>query len=219
MKKTLLIASMLFASLTAQAGVVTVGQNNTANCYPFSCFASDGGSIYQQVYAASAFSGAGMINSISFYRSQGGAMDNATYTLRLSTTGSAIGALDLTPANNVGSDVSVFGTFSVGGAMPDVLTFTGLPFLYNPAAGNLLMDVSVSYSGPDYGYRSFFQADSGIGSTSRLWVNNSVGQGGNALVTSFDMDPSAAIPEPGSMLLVGLGLIGLAAAGRKRKAA
>lgn len=219
MKKTLLIASLLFASLTAQAGVVTVGQNTGGNCYPFSCFASDGGSLYQQVYAAAAFSESGLINSISFYRSQAGAMDDATYTLRLSTTSKAVGALDSTPANNLGADASVFGTFILGGNMPEVLTFTGLPFFYNPAAGNLLLDVSVTYAGGNNGYRSFFQADSGNSVTSRLWVSDSVGQDGLALVTSFDMSPSAAVPEPGSMLLVGLGLIGLAAAGRKRKAA
>lgn len=219
MKKTLLVASLLFASLAAQAGPVTVGQNGGGNCYPFSCLASDGGSVYQQVYSASAFAEAGTIHSISFYRRLPGAMDSATYTLRLSTTSHAVGALDFSPSNNIGSDVSLFGTFTLGGAMPEVLTFTGLPFHYDPTLGNLLLDVAVSDLTEAHKYESYFQADLNTTVTSRLWAGSGNGQGAMALVTTFDIGPSTAVPEPGSLLLVGLGLAGLATAGRKRKAA
>ena len=113
MKKALLSAVFLLASLSAQAEVVTVGQHNTANCYPFSCFASQSGTVFQQVYSSTKFSGAGTINSLSFFRDYSGLMDSATYTLRLSTTTQNLGFLDLgTPSNNLGADVSTFGTFT-----------------------------------------------------------------------------------------------------------
>ena len=55
---------------------VTVGVANDGNCYPFMC--NDSGSSvgpsihYQQVYAASAFSGLTQINSLTFFQSIAG---------------------------------------------------------------------------------------------------------------------------------------------------
>lgn len=224
MKRSLIIKfALVVAAMLASAGsakAVIIGSNDGGNCYPFSCFASDdiGGTTYQQVYAASEFSGPLLISSISVFLNSAGEMDDANYTITLSTTSAAVGGLDPTWANNIGGDATVFGTYTVSGSMPAVLTFTGTPFAYDPGMGNLLMQVDVNFLTTAHSYESFFQADYTGAVTSRLWAygGSSVGDTGTgALVTEFNGD--AVVPEPASMAIWGLGALGCALAAYRRR--
>jgi hypothetical protein len=50
--KTATAAALCLAALVAAAPAgasVTIGTAASGNCYPFSCFAGDGGQVYQQV--------------------------------------------------------------------------------------------------------------------------------------------------------------------------
>ena len=160
MKRTMLALAIALVATQASAAV-TVGAANTGNCYPFSCFAGEfgAGAVYQQVYSASAFSGALDFNRISFYKQTGGLLDTASYSVLFSITDKAVGGLGSDLSNNLGAAQQHFGVFSLSGAMPDVLTLTGNTFHYDPTQGNLLMQVTVESVSFDSDYSSFFQAD------------------------------------------------------------
>lgn len=209
-----LTALLTFSGPFLSAGTV-VGSNDGGNCYPFSCFASDGGTLYQEVYSSSAFSSPITITNLTFYQAPGfgGSMDDAYYTIDLSTTPSNVG--DGYPLT-VGADDQVFGTFHVSGNMPTQLTFTGTPFNYNPSNGNLLMQVTVGTVNSTVGYSSFFEADYTGSVVSRAWNEGAgPGSGTGALVTGFNV---ASTPEPASFGLLACGLGALTAMLRRRKA-
>lgn len=66
-----LLAVLIASAGRVQAAAITVGSNNGENCFPFSCFANDFGTTYQQVYDASQFSELSQISAISFFHSVG----------------------------------------------------------------------------------------------------------------------------------------------------
>jgi hypothetical protein len=197
-------------ALSAARADTVVGSFTSPNCYPFSCFASDpdgAGVNFQEVYSASAFAGLTSVGSVSFFRdpNYSGLMDSATYSISFYVTPQAVNALSTTGADNRGTLLSSFGIFSLGGLMPDVLTLTGNPFSYDPSAGNLLMDVTVTGLTQANPYTSFFQAD-GLGTVlSRYYSDNGVTGGVDeyGLVTQFSAP--AAVPGP----IVGAGIPGL----------
>ncbi len=156
-----------YRRLVAEGGraTITIGApgDSGGNCIPFGCTPA----AYQQVYSASFFPDAASISAISFPRtnvasSGTNTITTATYTVSLSTTSKPVNGLNLINLNeNIGSDNQVFfsgvlqGTIASGGK----LTVTGTPFLYDPAQGNLLLDIRVSGIGGGGGI--FFDARNG----------------------------------------------------------
>ncbi|MDR1994821.1 MAG: PEP-CTERM sorting domain-containing protein [Azonexus sp.] len=198
---------LVFVAAQAQASIV-VGSHNGPSCYPFSCFASDGGIVFQQVYDSSAFSEAFDFNNVSFFLWSDGIMDSATYTISFSTTSNPVLGLDADYSNNIGADNVFFGTYSLSGSMPSVLSLAGNMFHYDPLMGNLLMHVVVDFVDSSGNFPMFWADYFGV-STSILVVDswgtdNTIG----ALVTQFGLTETA-VPEPNGIWLLGLALLGV----------
>src|SRR5947209_4533475 len=226
-KNLLRVAAVCIASIPASLyGSITVGTFNTGNCYPFMCNDSGvsvGQSIeYQQVYASSSFGLSPVsISTITFYWASvyGGASSilNGNYTVSLSTTGAAVGALSTTLSSNIGADNATFFNGALGGAFVNSFTISGAPFTYNPSGGNLLIDIVVTNqdnlgNGSGNGYN---QADFTGLDTSRVYDNGSGGSSdGTGLVTTFDAG-LVHTPEPAFMGLLAVGVAGLLI-GRRR---
>ena len=172
------------------------GPANGSNSFPFGGTGATGigANRYQQAYAASAFNSTVplLIQRFSFFNGVGVFSPN-TYTLYLSTTPVALNSLSLTNFNgNRGADNTLVESRYLSGPAPATLTFErSVPFLYNPANGNLLLDVVVSPGGgvalPN---RAFYAArnNDAFGTLSRAH-NFGTGFNGYGLVTDFELAP------------------------------
>ena len=201
------IASILIGfDSPARATTIVVGMGATFfdNTAPFSTFYTG---QYQQIYSASVFGQPFLISTISFQTGFDSGAQQATYDFTLS-----LGTTSRTPGNP-GSSYS--GTFTpvFSGIVP--VNFTNprsfdfniplsTPFLYNPALGNLLMDVvmhSATDSPPGSSLFAWSQNDPQLGR-----VYNSSGTGpatagpNNGLVTSFT--GATTVPDSGATVLL-----------------
>ncbi len=209
--KRVMVAMLFTCCVTAGsllASSVTIGTYNGENGFPFGGpYFGNSGTDYQEAYAGSDFSGPISITSLDFFLAPGvtGDLYSGTYTLSLSVISSNIGSLSSSDlAGNIGADNTVFETVTLSGSAPNMLTFTGAPFLYNPALGNLLLDISVA--GGSDGKGVAFEDNEGVGTELARYSNFGAGNGeGMGLVTEFDFSPTA-IPEPGMLSLLGCGL-------------
>jgi len=147
------VVALLFFCSTANAVVfqsddfasVTFGpgENGVGNCMPFGCVPE---TRYQQVYAASSFSGSLTITGITFFNQlySAGSIDPAHYTVRLSSTKKAAGRLDLYKLDkNIGQHQREFFSGILSGSLASDRFFTiqGTPYSYDPAKGNLLLEI------------------------------------------------------------------------------
>jgi hypothetical protein len=235
MKARLVVAILALGAVQAWANVIvpsaeTSVEGNSNNSFPFNIAAfALSSQRYQQVYGSSEFSGPFLITDIEFRPDAftGAAFSSTLSSIQidLSTTAAAVDGLSSTFAANVGSnDTVVFSgpltlsssdTGPAGGPKTfDIVIVLQTPFLYDPALGNLLLDVR-NFGG---GFTTSFDAQSTIGdSVSRVFsLTGASSPTGNTdtlgLITSFS---GSAVPEPGTLALVGLGAAGLA--WRRRK--
>jgi hypothetical protein len=184
---------------------------------------------YQQVYASSQFSGPILITGMDFRVAalfSGFSSTLSSIQIDLSTTSAAVDHLDETFSNNVGSDDTVVfakGALALSGSAGgpagvakafDVHIGFSTPFIYDPAKGNLLLDVR-NFDGGSSGPLDSDQSNTD--SVSRLvadGVNETKGlTDSSGLVTQFDFD-TVATPEPSSIAFGALGLLAIAAVRR-----
>lgn len=238
MRKILLVILMSVCLLWAIPAFadVTIGlpaDASTGNAFPFGAV-YDG--EYQQVYSSTQFSGPITITNLEFfdtvYGSGATSLPTGIWTISLSTTPADWNTLSTTFASNIGSNnTTVFdGNISQPWAFGDTLSITlSTPFLYNPADGNLLMDVVASgVTVPSAPVYFDTNGDNGGGENGdtflgRDYINGGVGptdtsgtvNSGYGLVTEFSTSAST-VPEPCTLILLGSGLAGLAAYRRRR---
>ena len=182
------------------------GPHVVFNTIPFG--PPSGGGEFQEVYSASLFSGPVDITSFAFSPDTT-SLYSANVTLRLTTTSVAVGSLSanlgsnfVTPLTTVFSN-PLFSQTVTGGSETFSLDFNlTTPFVYNPASGNLLLDVQIS--GVTYSGFGFSRSDAGP-NISRAWntVGNGNGADGVGLRTEIGF---AAVPEPGTICLTLIGV-------------
>jgi hypothetical protein len=211
-------------------------EGNAENRFPFLV---DGGLRLQQVFNASQFSaisGPTQITQIAFRpdSSLGAAFSRtlSNVTIQLSTTSAAADGLSLTFASNIGADVTTVRSGSltlsssftgVGPKDFDILINLTTPFTYNPASGNLLMDV-LNQSPENNNISLFFDAPNTTGDSSSRIYGTEGAPGATAgtsdssgMVTRFTFgNASVAAPEPGTLALLALGIVGRVLAKRRK---
>lgn len=220
LRSSLFLFALLIAGavLQASSATVTVGSGNDGNSYPF--LANDSGTTngqaidYQQVYSSSAFSGPLAIQSISFFFDQplGGGSDvlNGSYNVYLSTTPMTVNGLGSDLVANRGGDWTLFAAFSGGTNTSPIWTIHGKPFSYDPGNGDLLLEAIASNQDflPNGAGNGFLESDDFGSVTSRAYV---IGTGTTGATTdSIGLVTAFNTPEPGSLVLFGSGLAGLA---------
>jgi hypothetical protein len=198
-------------------------------CEPFAC-----ATHIQQVFDASLFSSGMIIKMLTFFNLQPnsaeGFVEPAQYRFSLSTTARNSTSLSQDFASNLGNDTVQVLTWDVAGFTTDFESLQlslSSPFLYNPALGNLLLDIQKDRTG-NLGDGPIY-ADGSIEANGVAMISNYLGEGQNtirahtglttAFAGSLRPDGVSPVPEPSSMLLLATGVAGLVARARKHRRA
>lgn len=214
---------LLFVSFGAfaEATPITIGSDTQPNAFPFG--APTGTNFpylgeYQQIYAATAFSGPVWIWEVAFASAPGGGLATSisdTFILSLGTTSTSPSAPGNSYSANKGADFTqVFaGTITATLAHNNTFDFViplKTPFTYNPLNGNLLLDVFVisETSTPELRATGFAAGpNTDVGKILNFGgTGNPTGVKNDGLLTQFSV---RSVPEPASLLLLGISAVSL----------
>ena len=222
-----LLGVLLLAAMPAAAGIIVgvPADSGTGNCYPFGCSYTG---EYQQVYSHTQFSGPITITNLEFYNTvfnEGAtAMNSGNWMISLSTTSTDWNTLSGAYANNIGGDNTLvfngnlYQPWAFGNTLQIILS---TPFTYDPANGNLLMDVFVSGASAPGG-NIYFDTNgfNNFGYNGNTFLGRVYGPGnldsGYGLVTGFSTG-ATGVPEPGLTGVLALALVGMGMAIRRRR--
>jgi hypothetical protein len=215
----LVVASLAGAAFAAP--LVVDGANNSpvqGDC-TFACL-----DRYQQVYDSSLFSRTQVVTAIDFrYSSNGYSWSTGNqYRLTIGIAAFGVGALSANQNTNFLSsqvfDLESFSGTTTAGAW---YGFSG-SYTYDASLGDLLIDIQrisggTSSIGSDYNRSSggeFGRTYSGVNwaPETSAYVNQDYGN-----VTRFNLEDAGSVPEPASLALMGMALLGLAVARRTRR--
>lgn len=213
------LAAAVLSSATLAAPLIVDGANHSplgGDC-TFACLGR-----YQQAYNKALFSGTSVITAIDFRYSRTGNTWSAGNQYRL-TIGIANGGVNALSANQnlnfLSSQTFDIKSFSGSTTQGGWYGFAG-SYVYDSSLGDLLIDVKLlsgntSTIATDYNYQSggqFSRVFGGQGWTpeTNAYVGNDYGN-----VTRFNLDPAGTVPEPTSLALIGIALVGLASARRR----
>jgi len=217
LKRALILATAFLSLATyAKADVLvgTPGPGAVQDCVSFGCAIDS-----QFIFDSSYFSGPISISELKFFNSvvdTPDTFDPGTYTFKLSTSANDYLTPSATFANNVGADVQLFATVVIaGGAVPPVFSFTGTPFNYNPANGDLLLEIDKTGAASTFSAFTDYNGPNDANfKVSRVWNTDGSATGNVDInygpVVQFGTG-TAAVLEPMTLTLTGLGLAGFAA--------
>ncbi len=212
--KRIAVALLILVGLPLQiawASPIVIGSGSSLNGFPFGEVSGPIAYLgeYQQIYLSTAFSGPLFINQIAFESAALGTLSD-TFALGLGTTSATPSDPGTTYLGNKRPDFTqVFSgtvvTTLMGGSAFDLLINLDSPFLYDPSAGNLLLDVFLTAaSGNSAPFKAGISTDVGrlsnFGGTGAPTATPNFG-----LLTQFDVT-QIPIPEPMTLMLVGIGL-------------
>lgn len=225
MKKVLFCLVVSLFAFPAMADIIIGNPPDpgSGNSFPFG---SAYNAEYQQVYGASDFNGPILINDLEFFNTQvnsnSTSLPTGNWKIQLSTTQVGVNNISGNFAQNEGNDITtvyddnITQAWQFGNTLHLIL---GKSFLYDPSKGNLLMDV-VTSGVTNPGGTTFFDVNSTGGFFTRVYCPSGIACGSNGtvdtgygLVTGFSGN---SVPEPGTLLMMGTGLIGALGVVRRR---
>ena len=224
------LAALLLVAAPALAAAEDVrfggALNPLGNAAPFTNYHFFPANRYQQLYVASRFAGPVWIDAMRFENAASVAQGDptgivaGTYLVRLGVTPRAENALATSFDANVGGPLATFLSGAVAGG---TLRLAGTPFLFDPALGNLLLDVTVVAQIPFSSLGLDFSRSDADG-TSRVFntfpapfAPSTVRQDAFGLAATFETRPAAVVPEPGAVVLVATGIGALGIVRRRRR--
>jgi len=219
------MSAIAVSAASAQVTIGTIGNAGTGSTYPFGF--SGGYTKFQQVYSSTLFTSPLSIGTVSFYSKPGTQiLQQGTYNFYFNRTATAPANVNTgNPSANETGPRQFFGTYTIGANVdaPDVLSFAGATYFYDPTGGNLVLDVDFTPIGNlvNSGRAAFDRYFDVQGTTlvatssdAQAFFGTTAGSRGSGLVTTFG--PSTTVPEPSTIAFVAAGLAAVFVLKRRR---